>query len=152
MPKKSPQAAEGRRPGAAEDAEPGEAGRSLYLCSTNNCMKETAAHRKMNQTAAQQETKLTAAQRKTLQYDDDNAIAALIILSDPNSHAGLRLEWAQATANRLVTQYPGRYLALGQVWAQAAYQLAFREFDPSRGDPSESELDELADLRAWLRR
>ena len=88
MPKKSPQAAEGRRPGAAEDAEPGEAGRSLYLCSTNNCMKETPA---------QKETKLTSAQRKIRKYDDENAMAALVILLDPAGHAGLPLEWAQAT-------------------------------------------------------
>jgi hypothetical protein len=118
----------------------------------NNCMKKTAASRKVNQTEAQRETKLTPAQLKTLQYDDENAIAALVILSDPSDHAGLPLEWAQATANRLVTKNPGRYLALAHVWAQAAYQLAFHELDPSRGDPSESELDELADLRAWLRR
>lgn len=96
--------------------------------------------------------KPTAVQQRKNQYEDDNAEAALIILTSPDEVEPARTDWAHMVANRLLTTYPGRYPALERAYARTACELAYRSVDPNRETMSQADSDELADLRAWHRR
>jgi hypothetical protein len=94
----------------------------------------------------------TAVQQKLMGYENDNAEAALIILTSPDQFQGALTEWAHMVANRLLTAYPGRYRPLERAWARTACELAYRSADPNRETMSQTDRDELSDLRAWHRR
>ena len=96
--------------------------------------------------------KQTAVQQRKKQYENDNAEAALIILTRPEQVEPARIDWAHMAANRLLTTYPGRYPALERVYARTAYGIAYRGSDPNRETASQADSDEQSDLRAWHRR
>jgi len=94
---------------------------------------------------------LTVKDRRSC-YDDANAEAAQIILSDPARYEGALLEWAQMIACRMVRTEACRYLPLAKLWARTAYQRAFDFETPGRELPPEGDREESSELRAWQRR
>jgi len=58
-------------------------------------------------------------------YDETNAVAAAIILRDPDCYGRGLVLWAELAANRLVTGNPSRFPELTQAWAHYAAHQAF---------------------------
>ena len=63
--------------------------------------------------------------QRMAKYDETNAVAAAIILRDPDRYGRGLVLWAELAANRLVTGNPSRFPELTQAWAHYAAHQAF---------------------------
>ena len=86
--------------------------------------------------------------QRMAKYDETNAVAAAIILRDPDRYGRGLVLWAELAANRLVTGNPSRFPELTRVWAHYAYQQAFVARSVESVDGQDGELGRCA----WDRR